>query len=75
MDAGAVGVWQSLLVVRIGTAQAAWALKQPHVGPFDVTGRPMKGWVIVDPEGLESDRDLSDWIERAIEFVITLPAK
>ena len=70
-----VGVWQGSLIVRLGPAQAAPALKQPHVREFDVTGRPMKGWVMVGPDGLESDRDLSDWIERATEFVVTLPAK
>ena len=35
----------------------------------------MKGWVMVEPDGLESDRELSDWIERATEFVVTLPPK
>ena len=70
-----VAVWQSSLIVRLGPDQAAQALGQPHVRPCDITGRPMKGWLIVEPDALDSDRDLSDWIERAIEFVATLPAK
>ena len=70
-----VCVWQSSLIARLGPDQAALALRRPHVGEFDVTGRPMKGWVMVEPDGLESDRDLSEWIERATEFVETLAAK
>jgi len=70
-----VGVWQSSLIARLGPDEAAAALGRPHVRPFEAGGRPMKGWVIVDPDGLESDRKLADWIERAIEFVATLPAK
>jgi hypothetical protein len=40
-----------------------------------VAGRPMKGWVRVEPEGVENDGQLADWIQRATEFVETLPAK
>jgi len=34
----------------------------------------MKGWVMVDPDGLDSNQDLAAWIERAMQFVETLPA-
>ena len=44
-----VGVWKSSLIGRRGPDQAAVALKEPHVREFDVTGRPMKGWVMVEP--------------------------
>jgi TfoX/Sxy family transcriptional regulator of competence genes len=64
-----VGVWKSSLIVRLGPDQAATALKESHVREFDLTGRPMKGWVMVEPDGLESDRQLAGWIERAMEFV------
>ena len=50
------------------------ALKQPATRPFDVTGRPMKGWIMVDAEGYESDTDLSGWIDKGFEFALTLPA-
>jgi len=70
-----VGVWKSSLVARLGPEQAAAALQQPHVNEFDVTGRPMKGWVLIDAEGLDEENQLRDWIERAVEFVSTLPAK
>lgn len=70
-----VCVWKSSLIVRLGADQASVALKQPHVREFDVTGRPMKGWIMVEPDGLESDGQLFGWVERATEFVETLPGK
>ena len=70
-----VGVWQDSLIARLGVEQAAIALIQPHVQEFDVTGRPLKGWVVVAPNGLENDAQLAAWIENAIEFVSRLPPK
>jgi TfoX/Sxy family transcriptional regulator of competence genes len=70
-----VGVWNDSLIVRLGPDEGDAALSQPHVVPFDVTGRPMKGWVMVEPDGLDTDSQLRDWIERAVNFVRTLPAK
>ena len=51
------------------------ALLEPHVWAFDITGKPMKKWVAVEPEGVEDDDQLKDWIQRAIKFVKTLPGK
>jgi hypothetical protein len=34
----------------------------------------MKGWVLIAPEGVEDDQ-LSDWIDRGVKFIGTLPAK
>jgi TfoX/Sxy family transcriptional regulator of competence genes len=70
-----VGVRKNSLLVRLGPEQGEEALKEPHVKEFDITGRPMKGWVLVQPEGVEDDDQLSAWIERAMKIVGTLPAK
>lgn len=70
-----VGVWQTSLIVRLGPEQADAARRQPNVVEFDVAGRPLKGWVMVEAEGVETDEQLSEWIERAVEFVETLPKK
>ena len=70
-----VGVWKSSLIVRLGPERADAAMKEPHVVAFDITGRAMKGWAMVEPDGLETDEQLSDWIVRAEEFVQTLPMK
>jgi TfoX/Sxy family transcriptional regulator of competence genes len=70
-----VGVWKDSLLVRLGPDEGDEALKEPHVKEFDITGRPMKGWVLVEPQGVEGDDQLADWIGRATRFVRTLPAK
>ena len=70
-----VGVWKESLVVRLGKDEGEEALWEPHVKEFDITGRPMKGWVLVEPEGIEDDERLRGWIERATKFVRTLPGK
>lgn len=70
-----VGIWKQSLIARLGETAADAALRQPYVGPFDITSRPMKGWVLIGPEALETDRDLVGWIEKALRFVRTLPPK
>jgi hypothetical protein len=70
-----VGVWKDSLVVRLGPEAGVDALREPHVGEFDITGRAMKGWVLVAPEGVEDDDQLRGWIERAVKFVGKLPPK
>lgn len=70
-----VCIWQQSLIVRLGPDEAAKALKNPNVREFDVTGRPMRGWIMVDPDGLERDDQLAAWLALAQEFVATLPAK
>jgi hypothetical protein len=70
-----VGVWKNSLIARIGLQQGEAALKQKHVTLFEVTGQPMPGLVLVAAEGVEHDGQLNDWIRRAEEFVVTLPAK
>ena len=70
-----VGVWKTSLIARLGPEQAAAALKEPHVKDFDITGRPMRGWVMVEAEGVETEEELRGWMEQAAEFVGTLPVK
>ena len=70
-----VGVWKDSLIARLGPDEGEAALREPHVRDFDITGRAMKGWVLVEPEGVEEDDQLKDWIERALKFVKALPAK
>ena len=69
-----VGVWQNSLIARLGSEQGEEALKQAHVSEFNITGRSMKGWVLVAPEGVEHEEQLTVWIRRAEAFVVTLIA-
>src|SRR5437588_12103405 len=70
-----VGVWGNSLIARVGPDAYEDALLDYHVREFDITGRPMKGWVRVGPRGVEDDEQLNDWIRRALEFVSKLPAE
>lgn len=70
-----VGIWRDALVARVGPEAYAAALDEPHVREFDVTGRAMKGWVLVDPEGVETAAGLKRWLDRAVQFAASLPEK
>lgn len=70
-----VGVWKDRLIARLGPDEGEAALREPHVRAFDITGRPMRNWVAVEPEGVEDDDPLREWIRRAVTFVRTLPKK
>ena len=69
-----VGVWKTLLIARLGDEYSD-ALRDPNVRDFDITGKPMKGWVMVEPAGVASDEELRDWVSRCVAFVRTLRAK
>ena len=69
------GVWKDGLIARLGPDEGEVALREPHVRAFDITGRPMRNWVVVEREGVEDDDQLKDWIERAVKFVRTIPKK
>ena len=70
-----VGIYKDWLITRIGEAAAAKMFKEKHVKPMDITGKPMKGWAMVAPEGVTEDSDLNRHVECAIAFVSTLPKK
>ena len=70
-----VGVWKDSLIARLGPDEGEASLLEPHVRVFDITGRPMRNWVLVGPEGVEDDDQLKAWIERATKFVEKLPRK
>lgn len=69
------GVWQDFLICRVGPDAYAECLTRPGAGEFDITGRPMKGWVMVAPNGFATDRALQRWIAQAADFAASLPAK
>ena len=70
-----VGIVGDILMARVGPDYYEQALARPHVRVMDFTGKPMKGYVFVDPAGFESDEDLAEWAERGYRFVQTLPPK
>ncbi len=69
------GVHKDALIVRVGPERYDEAMKRPHTRPFDMTGRPMKGWVMLAADGYEADDDLSSWVQQGIEFALSLSPK
>lgn len=69
------GVWKDRLIARLGPDEGEAALRELHVRAFDITGKPMRNWVAVEPEGVEDDDQVKEWIDRATKFVRTLPKK
>ena len=69
------GVYKDYLILRLGEKASFEAMKQPHTKPFDITGKPMKGWVMVDGAGFKTDNKLKFWLDKARGFEKTLPPK
>jgi hypothetical protein len=71
----AVGVNGDNLIVRTDPTQQEELLTEPGARIFDMTGRPMKGWLLVEPSGCAKDRDLRRWVARGVAYARSLPAK
>ncbi len=69
------GIIKDDLIVRVGADRYEEMLKRPHAGKFDLTGRPMKGWIMVLSAALDADEELNEWVQRSVSFVRTLPPK
>lgn len=69
------GVSGDEMIVRLDPDETERALKKPHVRIFDMTGRPMKGWLLVGAAGIKTDTALAKWVETGVEYAGSLPAK
>jgi TfoX/Sxy family transcriptional regulator of competence genes len=63
------------LMVRMGAEDAQEALSDPAASLMQMGKRPMKGWVIVQPDGVRDKRSLGKWVRRGVRFARTLPPK
>jgi TfoX/Sxy family transcriptional regulator of competence genes len=71
----ACGVNGDELVVRLEPDEAERALDEDAVRPFDIIGRPMKGWIAVSPDATAAYEDLTRWVEAGAAFAASLPRK
>lgn len=69
------GTWKGSLIVRLDRKDHEKTLAEPHTRPADMTGRVMKGWAVVEPDGIESDDDLGVWVAKAAGYAESLPPK
>jgi TfoX/Sxy family transcriptional regulator of competence genes len=70
----ACGVQGEQLIIRVGPQRYRDALDRPGAKPFDMTGRPMKGFVSVTSEGYEGGA-MAQWLSEGVEFARSLPPK
>lgn len=71
----ACGVHKNNMIVRVGPENYTAALARAHTRPFDMTGRPMAGWIMVEPLGCATESDLKAWVEQGLAFAASLPGK
>lgn len=71
----ACGVIDDNLIVRLDREEAERALGEEHVREFDYTGRPMTGWIYVEPGGTADDEALATWVDAGADFAASLPPK
>ena len=70
-----VGVHGTDLIVRIDPDETDAMLKEPGARLFDLTGRPMKGWLLVAPIALKQKAGLEKWVNRGVGYATSLPKK
>jgi len=63
------------LLVRVDPADTEGLLARPHAQPFEMRGRPMQGWLRVDPDGVRTKRQLEPWVRRGVAYARSLPPK
>jgi TfoX/Sxy family transcriptional regulator of competence genes len=71
----ACGVNKDNLIVRVDPEKHDTLLKKAHAKPFDLTGKPMKGWLLVEADGVKTEKQLSSWVKEGIELALSLPPK
>ena len=71
----AFGIYKDSMIVRMDKEQGEQSLKDRNVKPFDITGRPMAGWVMVQEVGWKSAAGLAKWMEVGKRFALSLPEK
>ncbi len=70
-----VGVDKNSLMVRVGKENYESALKLKHAKEMDFTGKPLRGFVYVGPEGLKTQKALEKWVKIGVDFAGSLPKK
>ncbi len=63
------------LMVRVDPDDTAALLRRAHVGPFEMRGRELNGWIRVNDAGVRTKRQLTPWVARGVAYARSLPPK
>ncbi|MDO8722941.1 MAG: TfoX/Sxy family protein [Syntrophales bacterium] len=69
------GIWKDYLIVRMAVDMAVKKLKEAKVKEFDIVGKPMKGWVMVEKDSWQNEKEMIKWLDIGRSFALTLPKK
>ena len=69
------GIHKEYLIIRTSKEKAEDLCKNEYITPFNITGKPMKGWVMISPDYVETDDQLLDMLKLGVNFAETLPSK
>jgi TfoX/Sxy family transcriptional regulator of competence genes len=71
----ACGLISDELLIRVGKHNYEKTLAMPHTRKMDFTGRPMKGFIMIEAEGYEDDKALAKWVKQGLDYARSLPEK
>jgi len=71
----AVGVYKDDLIVRLNPEKHNSLIKKTGAKVFNITGKPMQGWLLVEPAGCKTKKQLKNWVKYGVDFAVTLPPK
>ena len=69
------GIYKEYLIIRTSADKAEELLETEYIRPFDITGKPMKGWLMVSPDYVETEEQLLHMPELGVNFAGRLPPK
>lgn len=67
-DKMCVGVIKNNMMARIDPDVYEVSITRQNCRPMDFTGKPMKGWIFLEPEAIDMDNDLNEWVQMALDY-------
>lgn len=67
-DKMCIGIIGNEMMCRIDPSKQDEALSQPGCRVMDFTKRPMKGYVMVNPDGMRTNKEFEYWIQLCLDF-------
>lgn len=63
------------LMIRVSPDDHEAVLAEPGAATTVMRGHPMRGWITVSPEACATPSDVAAWVDRGLDYALSLPAK